>query len=139
MSRSICLEKKRWMLALVLGFAVVALPLGVFARGPTGTVWVADEGGNSLTVIDAATNKVVKTITGIMGPHNVQVAPDGKTVWATSGHENEAVVIDAKDYKERGCVRALDNSSHRLRPPRYRGWSPIRFFRPVRPEHCAAP
>jgi YVTN family beta-propeller protein len=41
----------------------------------TGTVWVADEYGNSITVIDAATNEAVTTLTGIEGPHNLQVAP----------------------------------------------------------------
>ena len=30
-----------------------------------GTVWVADEEGNSITVIDAATNQVLTTLTGI--------------------------------------------------------------------------
>lgn len=52
-----------------------------------GTVWVADEQGNSITVINAATNKVVTTLEGIEGAHNLQVAPDGKTVWAVSGHD----------------------------------------------------
>ena len=47
-----------------------------------GTVWVANEGGGALTAIDAGTNRVVATLTGIEGPHNVQVAPDGRTVGA---------------------------------------------------------
>ncbi|HMN28170.1 MAG TPA: hypothetical protein PKE45_08450, partial [Caldilineaceae bacterium] len=51
-----------------------------------GSVWVADEYGNSITVIDAATNRVAATLTGIEGPHNLQVAPDGKNIWAVSGH-----------------------------------------------------
>ena len=58
-----------------------------------GTVWVADEEGNSITVINAATNKVVTTLEGIEGPHNLQVAPDGKTVWAVSGHDALAVML----------------------------------------------
>ena len=33
----------------------------------TGTVWVADEYGNSITVIDAATNERVTTLTGSRG------------------------------------------------------------------------
>ena len=47
----------------------------------TGTVWVANEDGNSLTAIDAETSEVATTVTGIKAPHNVQVGPDG-TVWA---------------------------------------------------------
>lgn len=53
----------------------------------TGTVWVANEDGNSLSVIDTETNQVATTVTGIEAPHNVQVGQDG-TVWAVSGHSN---------------------------------------------------
>lgn len=47
---------------------------------------MADEEGNSITVINAATNKLITTLNGMEGPHNLQVAPDGRTVWAVSGH-----------------------------------------------------
>ncbi len=69
-----------------------------------GAVWVANEYGNSITVIDAATNKVVTTLIGIEGPHNIQVSPDGKSVWAISGHESLAVMIDAETYKVLGTI-----------------------------------
>src|SRR5680860_479608 len=61
----------------------------------SGTVWVANEGSASLTAIDAARNEVVATLTGIEGPHNLQVSPDGKSVWAVSGHDSLAVMRDA--------------------------------------------
>lgn len=69
-----------------------------------GTVWVADEEGNSITVIDAATNQVLTTPTGIEGAHNLQVAPDGKTVWTVSGHDSLAIMIDAVTYEVHGVV-----------------------------------
>ncbi|CCH74730.1 hypothetical protein BN11_4740003 [Nostocoides australiense Ben110] len=50
-----------------------ASPEDAHAGVVTGTVWVANEAGNSLTAIDAATNEVVTTVEGIEGPHNVQV------------------------------------------------------------------
>ncbi len=53
----------------------------------TGTVWVANEDGDSLTVLDAATGEVVSTITGIESPHNLQASPEGDSVWAVSGHD----------------------------------------------------
>ena len=62
-----------------------------------GTVWVADE-FSSITVIDASTNAIITTLTGIEGPHNLQVSPDGETVWAVSGHDSTAVKIDARTY-----------------------------------------
>src|SRR5689334_20149903 len=69
-----------------------------------GTVWVADEYGNSLTVIDASTNQVVTRLTGVEGPHNLQVAPDGQSVWAVSGHEKLALTIDPSSYTLAGTV-----------------------------------
>ncbi|MDP2622580.1 MAG: hypothetical protein Q8Q29_02145 [Actinomycetota bacterium] len=64
-----------------------------------GTVWVADEGAGSLSVVDAQGNELLATITGIPGPHNVQVAPDGSAVWAISGPRRVAVKIDTEDYE----------------------------------------
>lgn len=70
----------------------------------TGTVWVANEEGGSLSAIDAATNKVVTTVEGVEGPHNVQVSPDGRSVWAVSGHDSMAVMLDAATLALHGTV-----------------------------------
>ena len=45
--------------------------------GPEGTVWVANEDGDSLTVIDAATSRVVTTISGVPGHTTCRPAPTG--------------------------------------------------------------
>ena len=70
----------------------------------TGTVWVANEDGASLSAIDAATNRVVTTVEGVEGPHNVQVSPDGRSVWAVSGHDSMAVMLDAATLAMHGAV-----------------------------------
>ena len=62
----------------------------------TGAVWVANEEGASLSVIDAGTNTVVTTVRGVEGPHNVQVSRDSASVWAVSGHDSLAVALDAR-------------------------------------------
>lgn len=58
-------------------------------------VYVAIEGENRIAVLDPATRTVINTIDlsehvdGSMhefSPHNVQVAPDGKSVWVTANH-----------------------------------------------------
>lgn len=72
-----------WRVIIPLLIATVVLSACSGIASPTeksigGTVWVADEEGNSITVINAATNKVITTLDGIEGPHNLQVAPDGK-------------------------------------------------------------
>ena len=63
-----------------------------------GSVWVANAAGDSLTVIDATTDEVITTLTGLEGPHNVQVGDDGETVYAVSGGFRMVVAIDAASY-----------------------------------------
>ncbi|MFZ2303566.1 MAG: DUF1573 domain-containing protein [Minisyncoccia bacterium] len=65
-------------------------------------IYVAIEGSGEIAVIDAKTNQVLKRINlsedkngmtvGYM-PHNVQVAPDNKSVWVTAN------AVDEKDMK----------------------------------------
>ena len=83
----------------------------------TGTVWVANEDGASLSAIDAATNKVVTTVNGVEGPHNVQVSPDGRSVWAVSGHDSMAVMLDAATLAMHGTVPTGKAPAHVIVTP----------------------
>lgn len=82
-----------------------------------GTIWVANEEGNSLTVVDAATHDVVATLTGIPGPHNVQVSPDGRTVWVVSGHDGLVAAIDSQTYKLQGTAPVGSAPAHVIVTP----------------------
>lgn len=82
-----------------------------------GAIWIANEEGNSLTVVDAATNAVVTTLTGIPGPHNVQVSPDGRTVWAVSGHEGLAIAVDAQELSLLGVAPVGSAPAHVIVSP----------------------
>ena len=56
------------------------------ASAPSMLVYVSDERGNKVTVIDAATDRVVKTIDAGQRPRGIRLTPDGKTlVVAVSG------------------------------------------------------
>ena len=66
----------------VTQFAVLAATGSAFAA--TGKVYVADEGANTISIIDAASFKKIGSIQVGQGPHNVQVSPDGKWVWVTN-------------------------------------------------------
>ena len=57
------------------------------AIAATAKVYVADEGANTVSVIDAASFKKIASIPVGQGPHNVQVAADGKSVWVTNNGE----------------------------------------------------
>lgn len=82
-----------------------------------GSVWVADEIGNSLTVLDAAANTVVTTLTGIQGPHNVQVGQDAATVYATSVGTDTVVAIDADTYQVRATGQTGHHPAHVIEAP----------------------
>lgn len=62
-----------------------------------GSVWIANDGGDSLSVIDAATNSVAVTLTGLQHPHNVQVSLDGAAVYATDT-DDRLVQLDPSTY-----------------------------------------
>ncbi len=78
----------------------------------SGTVWVANEAGGSLTAIDAATNTVATTVSGINGPHNVQVSPDGASVWTVSAHDGYAAMLTAQTLQLHGAVPTGEAPAH---------------------------
>lgn len=73
-------------------------------------VFIANEDGESLSVIDAVTMQNIMnidlsdTMVSMVMPHNAQVAPDGKTVWVTSmgmitSDFDQVIVVDPKTNK----------------------------------------
>ena len=74
----------KWLIA-VAQISVLATAGSAFSA--TGKVYVADEEANTVSVIDAASFKRISSIPVGQGPHNVQVAPDGKWVWVTNNGE----------------------------------------------------
>ena len=79
-------------------------------------MWVADEGHDSLTVIDAATNRVTTTLTGIEGPHNVQVGRDGAVVYAVSA-AGIVVSIDPSNYTVSAVAPTGPGPAHVIEAP----------------------
>ncbi len=90
-------------------------PVGT-SRAVSGSVWVADEGGESLTVVDAATNTVAMTVTGIKGPHNVQIGRAGATVYAVS-EGNTVMAIDAATYTVAAVAATGSAPAHVIEAP----------------------
>lgn len=83
----------KWLIA-VAQIGVLAAAGSAYAAG--GKVYVADEESSTVSVIDAASFKKVGSILVGQGPHNVQVAPDGKLVWVTNnGQPGKAAEITA--------------------------------------------
>src|SRR3972149_1682290 len=77
--------------------------------------FVADEEGNTVSVLDAASFKRIASVPVGREPHNVQVAPDGKLAWVTNNGEQTMQGMgkggDAA-MKAGGEVWAIDTASH---------------------------
>ncbi len=104
---------KKVILFVVIIVAVFGALAYVFSSGilnPAQKLYVAAEGDGKIVVIDPAKRKVIKEIDLSVdhedgklsfAPHNVQVAPDGKSVWVTAnvaghmGHANSGVIHEA--------------------------------------------
>lgn len=85
-------------------------------------LYVAVEGENRIVVLNPATQKIVKTIdlsqrvgdtVHEYAPHNVQVAPDGKSVWVTANHGHKG------EHQKGDAHRNEDEHSFRLLPFAY--------------------
>ena len=85
---------KKVIIAVLVVLAVIGV-IAIVSRKPTPNekIYVAVEGEGKIAVVDAEKRTVIKTIDlsvahegGILtfAPHNIQVAPDGKTVWVTA-------------------------------------------------------
>ncbi|MFZ4703232.1 MAG: YncE family protein, partial [Candidatus Methylumidiphilus sp.] len=99
-------------IASLLFIYIISLSLKVVAY-PTEAekLYVAIEGEGKIAVFDTATRKLLRQIDlsheehGMamsVSPHNVQVAPDGKTVWVTAngshgGHGNKPAAKEHDD------------------------------------------
>src|SRR3712207_3059962 len=71
-------------------------------------LFVSNENGNTVSVIDLASNKVVATIEAGERPRGIGASPDGKWVYTALGDEDAIGVIDAQALK---TVRKIPGGS----------------------------
>jgi YVTN family beta-propeller protein len=64
------------------------------ANTPKVRIYVTNSAGNTVDVIDPATNKQVQTIYGIELPHGVVFSPDGSRVYISNESESVLDVVD---------------------------------------------
>ena len=64
------------------------------ANTPKVRIYVTNSAGNTVDVIDPATNKQVQTIYGIELPHGVVFSPDGSRVYVSNESESVLDVVD---------------------------------------------
>ena len=85
-------------------------------------VYAANEGADTVSVLDAASFKTLANVRAGKMPHNVQVALDGKRVWVTNnGEPAQAAGAPAQkgmaqgeheSMKAPGAVWAIDTATH---------------------------
>src|SRR3984893_8420688 len=69
-------------------------PAATLANTRKVRIYVTNSAGNTVDVIDPATNKTVQTIDGIELPHGVVFSPDGSRVYISSESESVLDVVD---------------------------------------------
>lgn len=89
--------------------AALLFTLAAFsATAETVRVYVTNSAGDSVHVIDAATNKVVQVIKGVESAHGVTFSPDGARVYISNEHD---VTLDVMDRKTGAMIKKIPLSS----------------------------
>jgi YVTN family beta-propeller protein len=64
---------------------------------PAALIYVTNSAGNTIDVVDSATNTVVQVIRGIELPHGVNFSPDGTRVYVSNESESVLDVVNRED------------------------------------------
>ena len=90
--------------------SLFALALGAWpASAETVRIYVTNSAGDSIHVIDPATNKVVQVIKGIEAAHGIGFAPDGSKVYASNESDTTLDVFERKSGK---LIKKVPLSNH---------------------------
>jgi YVTN family beta-propeller protein len=79
--------------------ALIALPLPLTAAGSAVRIVQTNSAGDSVHIIDVATNKIVAEIPDIERAHGAQASPDGSWVWISNEADSTVDVINVKTMK----------------------------------------
>src|ERR1700758_1103883 len=90
-----------------LWFVLALAPLP--AWGGQAFIYVTNSAGDSIHVIDPATNKVVQQIKGIEGAHGIAFSPNGSRVYVSDEVDSTLDVFDRKSGK---LIKKVELSAH---------------------------
>ena len=83
---------RKYFGSLILVLILLSVPVAAKSI----RIYVSNQDGSSVDVIDAATNKVVQTITGIVAPDGVAFSPDKSRAFIPDRNERVLIVVDVK-------------------------------------------
>jgi YVTN family beta-propeller protein len=92
--------KHLWLVLVLVPFA---------ASAETVRIYVTNSAGDSIHVIDPATNKVVQEIKGIEAAHGIAFAPDGSRVYVS---DEADTTLDVFDRESGALVKKVPLSNH---------------------------
>jgi YVTN family beta-propeller protein len=79
------------------------------ASAETVRIYITNSAGDSIHIIDPATNTVVKEIKNYVGAHGVDFSPDGSKVYVTNELTEKLDVLDAKTGQ---VIKSIELSGH---------------------------
>src|SRR5271163_3970473 len=91
-----------------LALALALAPLPVSAAGAV-RIYITNSAGDSIHVIDPATQKVVQEIKNFPGAHAIDFSPDGTRVYVTN---EETSTLDVLDRKTGKLIKKVELSGH---------------------------
>src|SRR5689334_21146209 len=102
---------------LIRGLAIAgAIALGALAVSPLGAqpasklrIIQTNFGGDTIHIIDPATNKVVRELKGFETVHGIVTAPDGSRIYVSSESENAVIPIDGKTLQRMKSIPLSGN------------------------------
>src|SRR5215813_6910201 len=96
---------RRMVRHLWLVLALIPLP----AWGGAAFIYVTNSAGDSIHVIDPATNKVVQEIKGIEAAHGIAPSPDGSRVYVSNEADS---TLDVFDRESGALLKKVPLSNH---------------------------
>ena len=98
--------------AAPLWLALMLFSIPGSARAELVRIYVTNSAGDSVHVVDPATNKVVQVFKGPEAMHGVAFAPDGARVYVSNEHERTLDVFNRDDGKLIGQVKLSDRPNN---------------------------
>lgn len=87
---------KFFLVSLFVLIGLLFSPTSAHAQDPR--VYVANEGSNSVSVIDSSTNGIITTIPVGNSPRGVALSPDGNKLYVSNYNDWTVSVVDATNY-----------------------------------------
>ena len=89
---------KKRLVTLALSLATVLLITGTIAANGVGTVFIADETGGTVTVLDGVNHLTVERAMVGEGPHSLAFSPDFQRVYIVNREGAAVVILDRQTY-----------------------------------------